>query len=65
MKSLLNKKDHQRRYYLHSKIKQSYLANTRGREVSVPANEVDEAKCNKYINELIDRFGYNIQISIV
>jgi len=65
MKSKLTKKDHTRRYYLHSKVKATYQLDAHKREVTIPHAEIDEAKLNKSITELCNRFGYNIQTSLI
>ncbi|TDO21920.1 hypothetical protein CLV32_3028 [Pedobacter duraquae] len=65
MKNKFTKKDHTRRYYLHSKIKTSYQVDAHKREVTVPYSEIDEARNNKIITELCNRFGYNIQTALI
>lgn len=65
MKNLLTEKDHRRRYYLHSKVKKSWVVNAHKREVTIPHSEVYEATGNDAVKELCVRFGYNIQTSII
>ncbi|KIO75604.1 hypothetical protein TH53_19900 [Pedobacter lusitanus] len=65
MKSLLSKKDHSRRYYLHGIVKKHFIVNSHNREVSVTPDTIDLARENKYLMELCAKFGYNIQMSIV
>ena len=57
----MTKKEHQRRYKLHYKIKNIVNLMSRKRMISVP--EGYEVK-NKYILELISRFRYNLQFHI-
>lgn len=52
-----------RRYYLHQRIKNLADYNAIRKEVSVPNDATDVMK-NKYVIELRDKFGYNIQLTI-
>lgn len=52
-----------RRYYLHQRIKRIADYNALRKEVSVPNNAAEVMK-NKYVIELRDKFGYNIQLTI-
>jgi acetone carboxylase gamma subunit len=52
-----------RRYYLHQRIKNLADYNAIRKEVSVP-NDATEVMKNKYVIELRDKFGYNIQLTI-
>ncbi len=57
----MDKKEHRRRYRLHSKIKLIVNLLPRQRTISVPIGYETE---NKYILELINRFHYNLQFHI-
>lgn len=57
----MTKKEHRRRYRLHSKVKEIVNLLPRQRTISVPYGY--ETK-NKYILELINRFHYNLQFHI-
>lgn len=52
-----------RRYYLHQRIKHFADYDARRKEVSVP-NDATEVMKNKYVIELRDKFGYNIQLTV-
>ena len=57
----MTKKEHRRRYRLHSKVKDIVNLLPRQRTISVPYGY--ETK-NKYILELINRFQYSLQFHI-
>lgn len=64
MKNLLSQKDHNRRYYLHRKVKLLYETNSYKREVNVPHKDIEIARENEAVMELCGKYGYNIQSSI-
>jgi hypothetical protein len=57
----MTKKEHRRRYRLHSKIRLIVNLIPRQRTISVPYGYETQ---NKYILELINRFHYNFQFHI-
>lgn len=57
----MTKKEHRRRYRLHSKIRLIVNLMPRQRTISVPYGYETQ---NKYILELINRFHYNLQFHI-
>ena len=56
-----------RRYYLKQKIKNDLDVNTRKKQVSLTPNIVDSLtfQKKKWLTELGERFGYNLQYSMV
>jgi hypothetical protein len=57
----MTKKEHRRRYRLHSKVRLIVNVLPRNRTISVPYGYETS---NKYILELINRFQYNLQFHI-
>jgi hypothetical protein len=67
MKDLIaTTKANRRRYYLEQKLKDVFNVNTRKKQVSVPMfSTAIPGQKTKWLNELGQTFGYNIQYSIV
>jgi len=55
-----------RRYYLKQKLKDVFNVNTRSKQVDIPVFSVPvSAQKRKWLNELGEKFGYNLQTAIV
>ncbi|GEM55269.1 hypothetical protein B0A58_07305 [Flavobacterium branchiophilum NBRC 15030 = ATCC 35035] len=57
----MTKKEHQRRYRLHAKVRIIVHLESRKRTIYVPTGYETQ---NKHILELIHRFQYNVQFEI-
>jgi hypothetical protein len=54
-----------RRYYLKQKLKDVFNVDTRQKQVDMPAITVPvSAQKRKWLNELGEKFGYNLQYEI-
>ncbi|MBO9671988.1 MAG: hypothetical protein J7577_00980 [Sphingobacteriaceae bacterium] len=55
-----------RRYYLKQKLKDVFNVDTRQKQVDIPATAPQLSKQkSKWLNELGERFGYNLQIGVI
>lgn len=52
-----------RRYYLHGKVKKICKIDAIKRTI-FSVNDLDILKTNKYISELVNDFGYSLQLEI-
>ena len=61
-----NAVDKRRRYRIHQRIKRVVKYDARGRSVFTTPEELDglSGRMTAYVDELRDRFGYNIQTEI-
>ena len=58
------KQYNKKRYELHAQVRKAgFFLNSKDRTISIPYNA--EKPDNKYLNELIDCFGYAVQYEIV
>lgn len=59
-------KANRRRYYLKQKLKDVFNVDTRQKQVDIPVFTVPvSAQKRKWLNELGEKFGYNLQYGIV
>lgn len=58
-------KANRRRYYLKQKLKDVFNVDTRQKQVDIPSVTVAvSAQKRKWLNELGEKFGYNLQYGI-
>jgi len=54
-----------RRYYLKQKLKDVFNVDTRQKQIEIPVFTVPlSAQKRKWLNELGEKFGYNLQVSL-
>lgn len=58
------KAERSKRYYLHSRVKDICRLDSTHRVIRATEDEAKELESNKYVRQLVNQYGYSIQLII-